>query len=332
MFIPNRWYAAGWSHELGEALLPRMICGEPLVMYRTASGHVAAIADRCPHRRMPLSRGRLIGDEVECAYHGMRFAPTGQCVFAPGLPRLPTKPLVRSYRIEERHGFVWIWNGEEAKADPDMIPDYHWHALPDWEADHFHVRIAANYKLGLDNLLDLSHAAYVHRANVGNAAIAEHDPEIVATPQAVEVRRTMRDVENSRTMGELTGLARSDNLRSTIFKPPGDVRIETIYQVGNGGEVTLRREIQVLTPLTPETESSHHQFLAHCRDFIIEPERRARFVADIDTVLAEDKAILEAQQQAMQSDPPGVRMLNLRIDRGPLAARDLLHSLERPAS
>ena len=331
MFIRNRWYAAGYSHEVDRSLLARTICGEPIVLFRTSDGRVAALADRCPHRRMPLSLGRLTGDEIECAYHGLRVAATGHCVFALGLTRMPPAPVVRSYRIEDRHRFVWIWIGDEDKATPETIPDYHWHALPDWEADRFHVRIEANYKLGLDNLLDLSHAAYVHKANVGNAAIAEYDPEIVMTTEALEVRRTMRDVENSRTMAELTGLPRSDNLRSTIFKPPSDVRIETIYQVGNGADGVLRREIQVLTPLTPETESSHHQFLVHCRDFATEPARRARFAADIETVLSEDKTILEAQQRAMASDPPGVRMLHLRIDRGPLAARRLLDALERPA-
>ena len=81
------------------------------------------------------------------------------------------------------------------------------------------MHIDGNYKLGIDNLLDLSHAAYVHQSNVGNAAIAEVDPEVLTHSGSVEVRRRMIDAENSRTMGELTGLRRGDNLRSTIFTP-----------------------------------------------------------------------------------------------------------------
>ena len=85
----------------------------------------------------------------------------------------------------------------------------------------------------------------------------------------------------------------------------------------------------MLTPVTPETERSHHQFLAHCRDFSVPADARAAFVADIRAVLAEDKFVIEAQQQAMETDRPDATMMNLKIDRGPTAARSLLEKLER---
>jgi vanillate O-demethylase monooxygenase subunit len=326
MFIRDRWYVAGWSHEFTAALLPRRICDEPIVFFRTGDGAMAAMEDRCPHRRLPLSLGRLVGDEVQCGYHGLRVGPDGRCTFAPGATGLPQRPILRVYPIVDRHGFVWIWIGENDRADPATIPNYDWHVRPDWEADHFYVHIRAEYRLGLDNLLDLSHAAYVHGSNVGNAAIAACDPDVLVQDGEVVVRRDMRDVDNSRTMAELTGLPRSDNLRSTIFRPPGDVRIETIYEVGSGTTKGPRREIQVLTPLTPETSQSHHQFLTHCRDFRVEPGRRARFIEDIRGVMEEDRVILEAQQRSIDSEPANATWLGLRIDRGPKAARRLLDS------
>lgn len=328
MFIQNQWYVAAFSSDLGDGLLARTICGEPVVFFRDREGVPVGLEDRCPHRRLPLSLGRLIGGEIECAYHGLRLTPSGHCTFAPGLSRKMPGAIARTHVVEERDGFLWMWIGEKAKADRGLIPDYSWHRRDGWEWDDFHVRIEGEYRLGVDNLLDLSHATYVHATNVGNAAVSTIDPEVVVGVDSVEVKRSMRDVENSRTMGELTGLPRSDNLRATIFRPPADIRIETIYLRDAPGEAPVRREIQVVTPLTPETGRSHHQFLAHCRNFVVPPERRKAFVADIEKVLAEDKFVIEAQQRAIETDRPDATMMNLKIDRGPNAARAMLARLE----
>ena len=93
----NVWYMAGWDDDLGPgALLPMTILGEPLVLFRTASG-IAAFEDRCPHRAAPLSRGRCEGDTVRCLYHGARFAADGSCVEIPGQDTIPPQLRVRTY-------------------------------------------------------------------------------------------------------------------------------------------------------------------------------------------------------------------------------------------
>ena len=74
MLLRTHWYVAAWTHEVTRALLPRRLLGEPVVLYRTTSGRVVALDDRCLHRRAPLSLGRVLGDEVEWGYHGLRFA------------------------------------------------------------------------------------------------------------------------------------------------------------------------------------------------------------------------------------------------------------------
>lgn len=79
-FVRNAWYVAGWSGEFGEALTPVTLLGEQLVLYRCADGKLVALEDRCPHRLLPLSKGRRIGDTVQCGYHGMTFGPDGACV------------------------------------------------------------------------------------------------------------------------------------------------------------------------------------------------------------------------------------------------------------
>ena len=73
MFLCNCWYAAGFSDDYGHALTARTLLGEAVVIYRTENGTPVALEDRCAHRRLPLSMGRLDGDRIECAYHGPTF-------------------------------------------------------------------------------------------------------------------------------------------------------------------------------------------------------------------------------------------------------------------
>ena len=128
--LKRHWYVAAWAHEVTRELLARRLLGEPVVLYRTTAGRVVALEDRCLHRRAPLSLGRVLGDEVECGYHGLRYAPSGECTLIPGQDRVPRvagpdgRPgpaCVRSYLVVERHGFVWIWM-DEAPGRPSGDP------------------------------------------------------------------------------------------------------------------------------------------------------------------------------------------------------------------
>ena len=73
MFLRNYWYVAASDTEIGRKPLGRMILGEPIVFFRTEAGKAVAMEDRCAHRHLPLSMGKLIGDELQCHYHGLRF-------------------------------------------------------------------------------------------------------------------------------------------------------------------------------------------------------------------------------------------------------------------
>lgn len=73
---------------MDRSLLARTICGEPVVLYRTCGGDVAALADRCVHRRYPLSESNLTGEKIVCGYHGFTYGPDGRCVTMGGrMPR-----------------------------------------------------------------------------------------------------------------------------------------------------------------------------------------------------------------------------------------------------
>lgn len=105
-FVKQSWYAALWAADLGEVPLRRTYLGEPVVLYRGAAGQPIALADSCPHRFAPLSKGKLHGDEIQCLYHGLRFAADGRCVHNPHGP-VPGAARVRSYPVREHAGMVW---------------------------------------------------------------------------------------------------------------------------------------------------------------------------------------------------------------------------------
>ena len=67
---PNYWYPVAWCDELKVGkTLARRFAGEPIVLYRGASGNVFALEDRCAHRQVPLHLGVVEGDELKCHYH-----------------------------------------------------------------------------------------------------------------------------------------------------------------------------------------------------------------------------------------------------------------------
>ena len=116
-YVRNAWYPAAWSRAISRELTTRRILGQPVVLFRTGTGAVAALEDACPHRLAPLSMGRLKGDTIECGYHGMTFDCRGECVRIPGQEVIPRNARVRSYPMVENMGLAWIWMGDPAAAD-----------------------------------------------------------------------------------------------------------------------------------------------------------------------------------------------------------------------
>jgi vanillate O-demethylase monooxygenase subunit len=172
-FLRNAWYVAAWSDELTPGkLLARAFLDEPIVLFRTGNGAVAALFDRCPHRFAPLSRGRLKGDSIECGYHGLCFDRTGACSHNPHNPgNVPPRAHVQSYAVLERQGIVWIWMGDPQKADTTLAPDFPYLAdETQWHTVRGYLLTPANYQLSIDNLMDLTHPEFLHNGSLGSPA------------------------------------------------------------------------------------------------------------------------------------------------------------------
>ena len=171
-----------------------MILGEPIVFFRTQDGTPVAFEDRCAHRHLPLSMGKLVGDRLQCHYHGLQYDRTGRCVRIPGQEQIPPDASVKTYPVVERYHWLWIWMGDPALADPAKITDFHWLDDPGWGAKSSYLHVKSNWQLIVDNLLDLTHLAFVHETTIGNAALAEHATvKVTRAPNNVVVTRWIID-------------------------------------------------------------------------------------------------------------------------------------------
>ena len=167
-----------------------------MVLYRRTDGQVTALEDACWHRLLPLSMGRLEGDEVVCGYHGLVFNAAGRCTYMPAQKTINPSACVRSYPVAERHRLVWIWPGDPALADPAKIPDFHWNDGTEWvgEGGTFYG-LKCDYRLVIDNLMDLTHETYVHAGSIGDEAITSSPFDVTHTDRTATVTRWMIDIE-----------------------------------------------------------------------------------------------------------------------------------------
>ena len=180
MFIRNTWYPCAWSHEIGRTLFERWICNQPIVFYRTEAGRPVALHNRCAHRRAPLSKGQLIGDRLQCGYHGLEYDCSGKCVKIPGQDAIPEGAAVKSYPVADKWRFVWVWPGDPEKADEALIPDLRWNDSPGWVSPGDSLTIGCNWLVDLDNLMDLSHLTYLHGRTIGTPYVSEF-PSVTKT-------------------------------------------------------------------------------------------------------------------------------------------------------
>lgn len=186
-FIRNAWYVAALTEELGAEMLPRTLLGDPVIFYRQPDGTAAALLDLCPHRFAPLSMGIIKDGHVQCPYHGLEFDGTGRCTLNPhGNGARPAALNVRSFPLMERDGLVWFWPGDPALADPSHIPDYACRVAADRRTIGGHAEVDCNYKLLVDNLMDLGHAQYVHRSNAQTDAFDRVQRDVKAQNGTIE--------------------------------------------------------------------------------------------------------------------------------------------------
>jgi len=168
-FLTNTWYVAAWNSDIknGE-LFSRTLLNEKIVFFRNKNKEIQAISDRCPHRFAPLSMGTHCGNTVQCAYHGLEFDGTGTCTKNPhGDGKIPKAAKVKAYITAEKYNLIWLWFGDNNKADEALIPDFSCMNPELFYVAKGYLHAKANYVLETDNILDLSHIQFLHPSTLG---------------------------------------------------------------------------------------------------------------------------------------------------------------------
>jgi phenylpropionate dioxygenase-like ring-hydroxylating dioxygenase large terminal subunit len=327
MFLRDAWYVAAEARELGTAPLGRMILGEPVVLYRKQDGTPAALEDRCCHRRAPLHKGEVVGDALQCGYHGFQFAADGSCIKTPGQAIPPRGARVRSYPVVQRHGYAWLWMGDASRADPALIPDFRTNDDAAWAATGMRMPVKASYLLLVDNLLDLSHVAFVHKGTIGGSDDTSATLKLDRAEGFVRLTRTALDVETPPHNRKQGFAPRSDQIKVMTFVPPCNIILDITTTERSDREPRKRMHILLLNSITPETETSSHYFWSSTRDFeVANPQITEFFQRETSRAFAEDIVILEAQQACIDLDP-SAPTVDVTGDAGSIHARRLVDRL-----
>lgn len=325
-FLRNQWYTAATSTELGKEPLARTICNEPLALFRGQDGNVAALTDRCPHRKAPLSSGAVIGDDIQCGYHGIRFAADGACTHVPGNVPVGRNFRARSFPVREMHGLIFVWLGEPSLADPALIPDFSENVKPGWTGVHGTLYVKANYQLLIDNILDLTHVVFVHQSTLGGGGVTETPLEVEIDGDVVRAQRLMRNVDSAPIYKAARNLhGKIDRWQFLEFRPPVYARI-TLGAREAGSEVPFGTPTHiVLNSFTPETERTTHYFWSTVRSWGMDDVNVSKIYQDMtDLAFSEDARIVELQQQLIDGDASGAPLVSLAFDRAGVGARRII--------
>jgi vanillate O-demethylase monooxygenase subunit len=303
-YLDDVWYCSALSREATTAPLARMICELPIVIYRSEGGKIVALEDRCAHRHAPLSRGRVLGEDIECAYHGFTFDCSGACVHIPHQEIIPKAARVRVYPAVERWGYVWLWLGAAEKADPALLPDLPWTEDPAFRTVYFYFPVRANFQLMADNLMDVSHTEFLHRTSIGSqtgrkgqADMANVELDCRADGDRVHFLRTVRNTALGPVAAKWVGSDKPVTRTNTLlWEAPNTVH--SILQFENE---EARSKIHMEHIMTPGAANETHYFMNWTRDFGL---TNVGYPTDEDitreqtgVVAGEDIPMVEAQQQ-----------------------------------
>jgi phenylpropionate dioxygenase-like ring-hydroxylating dioxygenase large terminal subunit len=290
--LRSHWLVAATSAQLRRAPLACQVLETPLVLFRsTETGSLGAMLDRCPHRNAPLSAGTVIGDALQCPYHGWRFDTAGRCVLRPGFSNGSVEECAnRAFAVCESQGLVWV----------KLLDDGHQPAprLSRWWDDpqltHFiwTSQVESHFIDALENVLDATHTPLVHAGLVRSAA----KPQKFRV--TVRVRDDLLEAEYSgegKQAGWISRLLERDRANSFgRFIPPCTAELE--YQSKRGTEFVLNSHF---TPESPQRLRVFTTFLVR-RSRLPMVVKRAVLTPLLWRVLKQDQQILELQQRNIE--------------------------------
>ena len=292
--LARYWYPVAFSHEVtGQPYTARLL-DERLVLWRLSDGAIAAAKDLCVHRGAPMSLGRVEGNEIVCAYHGLRYDASGRCVCIPAHPNGAISPRLhlQTYPVREACGLIWVRLTAISEDEPDIFPDMLPDMLPEWTSpDYIQIlppSVPMNAAAGrqIEGFLDVSHFSFVHTTSFGEA----DNPEVPSYPVTPTATGFVADyVSTVSNYGHA----------QKHLNPPGFLwhrRFEVYYPFTAKLTVMYPNEqrLHILNAVCPVSARKLRLFVPICRNF----DKDAPLQPTIDfnlQVFTEDQAIVEQQ-------------------------------------
>lgn len=330
-FAPkNCWYVAAFAQDVGRDLVSRTILSQPVVLYRKQDGSAVAVGGRCPHRHFPLGKSCLHGDTIVCGYHGIAFGADGACVDIPSQQHIPRSYRIPTYPLVEHGLWLWIWMGDAEKADAALLPDLDdiGLTLPNmYPVPLFTDAVACRYQLLNDNLLDLTHLAFLHSSSIGTIENARATEALTQDGNILRSRRYMRNCDPTPSLARRGVTAKVDQIVGMDFHLPGlhagigDHFIASDDPNIWGEPLAQSRPYHAITPSTPD--SSYYFFAIATSD----PDHAERSRAFLRPVIDEDifaSVEIERMIKLAGGNPPE---LMLKSDHNAVRGRRMLQAM-----
>jgi vanillate O-demethylase monooxygenase subunit len=328
--VRNGWYVAAFGADLGTSPLARTILGQPVALYRKADGTAVAVGGRCPHRNYPLGKSSVDGDDVVCGYHGIAFGPDGRCTRIPSQDVVPRSYRIPTYPLVEHGMWLFIWPGDPGLADPALLPDLaEIGFLSDdmYAAPLFTNDVACRYQLLNDNLLDLTHLAFLHGTSIGTLDNATVPEEISQEPRVLRSRRYIKGGRATPVVQERRGYdGPVDQVVGMDFHLPGfHAGIgDHFYGAGTerAGEAIQRS--RVFHAVTPSTADSCYYFFGMAS---LDPDGAESSRAFLEPVIAEDIFASEEIEKMIKLVGGKPTELMIHSDRNAVLGRRMLQAM-----
>ncbi|MBI3412191.1 MAG: Rieske 2Fe-2S domain-containing protein [Planctomycetes bacterium] len=149
----DHWHPLLLSRSLKNGPVAVRLAGREIVLFRAQSGKVGALEDYCPHRRMRLSLGKVVGERLRCLYHGWTFSCQGEGE-SPATPKLYA--CAGRFDVQESHGAVWVKSADSKAQMPKFDIDGFYNIC------NLHHRVKAPLELVVDNFCEIEHTPTTH--------------------------------------------------------------------------------------------------------------------------------------------------------------------------
>lgn len=245
--MENSWYIAAESqHVKASKPLAVEVLGQSVVLFRNRDGQAVALPDRCPHRNVKLSGGRVCQGQVRCPYHGWEFDASGRCVYIPSLLKgesIPPGAVLSPYHVQEQDGYVWLWCGERSPLPtetPFQLPHYQ---EPGWHHTRLSTVVHNSVENVIENFIDCPHTGYVHGGLFRTPASHLAKTRITRTPDGVTIDID-EETQTSSLLGRLLVRQGSQVQHQDRFILPATVQVS--YQFGERAHIL---GYQICTPV-----------------------------------------------------------------------------------